>query len=536
MEVDPDNDLNVYWAWKSAREALSESIRIYISACDALAFVSFGSVLKTSTYGVTLVPDALAIDAELSELVNEEDRLRNARVTLLASRNRSKEFSKVNSLPIEILSSIFLAANPYFEDRGAWHSPTYPATLASVCQLWRQIAFGLPLIWTYLYIRIDGARSANSRKCAELWSHRSQNPPLRLEMRQYNQNGVPKGFSEDLISFMGLIAPRVQDFDIEGSRYVMQLALCNLINNSTPGSLKGLELFEEDESSGFDHFLAWHPDIARFAPSHDRTAEFLSSVQVLKLWSTFFPWHSTAYENLVSLTLHLLADDVGDAVPTQHEMATILASSPMLHTLALTIDFSCRHQQSSVVPIRLNELRSFTLISYEPTCCLGFLPLIAPGLHALDVNITMYSDPTFVEELRSFFARSFVVALHVEQIEAVSWFEPLTKNLPQLESLSLAGCDFTDLELLNFVHASPTSTLRRPPLWPKLEMLELLHCRIDNNVLLDLLAIHSIRTIQIYRGSNTPSHENATVDAKTASMRELVQQLSSVVPEAKYFP
>lgn len=531
QEADQNNGLDVYRAWQLARGALSESIQTYLSACDSLSSASFESALQAGTHGASLLPNALAIDAELSELANQEDLLRNGRFDLLASRNRTKGFSKINSFPIEILSSIFIAAKPRFDDpsRGL----RYPATLASVCRLWRQIALDLPSIWAYIRIRIDGAHSANSRRCAELWSHRSQRSTLHLDMLQCSITGSPTFFTSDLLSVMSLVAPRVQDFYAKGSRCVTQFALCNLINDGTVGSLKSLELTEYDNSGSGD-FLAWFPEIARLAPSHDRTAEFLSSVHTLKLSSVFLPWHSTAYENLVSLSLDLSAHNFGDFAPTQREIANVFLSSPMLHTLSLTLDFPCRDRQSSVVPIRLNSLRSFTLISYKATYCLGFLPLIAPGTHGLETRVRVHSDPAFIEELQSFFARSIVVRLRVDSCEAVSWFETLSKGLSQLRSLCLSNCDFIDVNLLVFVHTSLTSNSRTLPVWPELETLELLGCQIDNKILLHLLSIHSIRKIQILRGCCNPPSRQSSADFKAMSMRELVERISVIVPETTY--
>ncbi|KAF8593237.1 hypothetical protein BDV93DRAFT_587710 [Ceratobasidium sp. AG-I] len=535
QKSDPNNSFDVYKAWKIAREGLSQSIQTYLSACDALASASYESFLQTGTHEATLLPDALAIDAELSGLVNEEERLRNARFALLASRNRSKGFSKINSLPIEILSSIFLAASPYFKDHGSWSSPAYPAILASVCQLWRQIALDLPSIWTYLHIHLDGSFSVNTRKCAELWSYRSRNFPLRLKMVQYNDNRDPEGLSNDLARPMGLIAPRIQDFYIESSRHVMQIVLCSLINNGKPGSIRSLELFDEYEGPGSEHVLAWDPDVAHLAPSSDRTEELLSSIRDLKLLSAYFPWYSTAYENLASLSLDLEANDLGDAAPTQNEIAKILASSPMLHTLSLNLDSSCRHRQPSVVPILLKSLRSFTLMSYNFRLCLVFLPLIAPGLHALEVMITMHPDATFIEELQSFFTRSVIATQDAESIKAVSWFESIFKGLSQLVSLSLGGCDFVDIGLMLFAHSASKSNPQTIPPWPKLETLELLHCQIENDLLLPLLGMHSIRAFKLYGGTNIPSHVNASDNVKVESMRELVERLS-IIPEMKYIP
>lgn len=341
LRLAQNNGSDAYRAWKLAKEALFQSIDLYINSCDALASISFDSVVLPNMNEDAMLPDALAIDAELSGLAHQEHRLQNARFSLLASRNKSKCFSKINSLPIEILSCIFLAANPYSKDCGSWRSCTYPTTLASVCQLWRKMILELPSIWSFFHIRINKEAWAGSEECAKLWIDRSRSHPLYLQMLQPKDDSVI-GFSYNLASRVSVIAPRVQHFVIQSSRCVMQDMLCCLINNGTPGSMQALEL-EDLEGTNSNHLLSWRAYATSPAPPQDCTEAYLSSIQALKLRFTFFPWYSTAYENLSSLSLNLSTPYLCHVAPTQSEMAKILASSPMLVILELTLESSCRN-------------------------------------------------------------------------------------------------------------------------------------------------------------------------------------------------
>ncbi|KAF8593240.1 hypothetical protein BDV93DRAFT_260149 [Ceratobasidium sp. AG-I] len=46
-EISSDNCAAVYQCWKSARDTLSQSIGIYLKACDALAYLSIESLTQT---------------------------------------------------------------------------------------------------------------------------------------------------------------------------------------------------------------------------------------------------------------------------------------------------------------------------------------------------------------------------------------------------------------------------------------------------------------------------------------------------------
>ncbi|KAF8593238.1 hypothetical protein BDV93DRAFT_529959 [Ceratobasidium sp. AG-I] len=278
----------------------------------------------------------------------------------------------------------------------------------------------------------------------------------------------------------------------------------------------------------------WDEDVRYNALSNDRIEEFLSSVQFLDLRNTYFAWHSTAYHGLLELSLYLDFQIDFHLFPTQLEVKNILLSSPRLHTVFLKLTTSLRHQDHSVEPIRLNNLRNLTLLCYEESGCLGLLPLIGPGPNGLDVTLSVHYDPTIATEQCSFFDRSALKTLRVRPIDADFWLGLISAKLPHLESLVLDSCHFGDGDLRDFLHLLSTSDSHVSP-WPKLRTLELEECRIDGDLLEQFLSIHSIRTIRLYGGRIVDPISGRRV-ALSDAMYEFEQRFSSIVQEIKYLP
>lgn len=168
----------VYWLWKSAGEALSWPVQTHFDACDA-----YNSVLVEPLAGlVTTLGNSLPVAPCLRSTQNagrlkEEKRLWKAHSFPLVTRDSSRNFSKINSLPTEILSFIFLATK-HREGCVVPSHTDYPTAGASVCEPWKHIALNLPPKWYDLRSFFNGQQEIDSRNCSELWSVRARNPPL----------------------------------------------------------------------------------------------------------------------------------------------------------------------------------------------------------------------------------------------------------------------------------------------------------------------------------------------------------------------
>ncbi|KAF8593239.1 hypothetical protein BDV93DRAFT_549600 [Ceratobasidium sp. AG-I] len=313
-----------------------------------------------------------------------------------------------------------------------------------------------------------------------------------------------------------------------------------MIQHSPPGSLNALSLTSRNEHVGgdtldtdIDHLLA------SCSESMLESAEqLLSSVQYLTLSYAYFPWDSAAYHGLVELRLDL-SEDVGsfDWPPSQDEIATILSSSPMLRTLSLKVDYLWDIHDSSIEPICLKHLERFTLELSNRHRCLGLLPLVSPGPNPLSVRVSFHSSPAFWEELWALAQRSEITSLHVVAEASNSWAVPLSRHLAQLESLTLVGFKINQKALSDFLLS--TSNNIKTSAWPRLHTLRLMNCRIDEESLMGLLASLQIRKVRMYRMCSThpvPGSRIGRASPDIATMVELEQRISLVIPDTKYYP
>ncbi|KAF8595085.1 hypothetical protein BDV93DRAFT_548968 [Ceratobasidium sp. AG-I] len=546
-ETTPNACAEVYRSWKSARDALSQSIQTFLNACDILTSISIEKLTQSAgTWGSSL-PDALGvIDAELSGLANEEERLRKARLLLLVSRNSSKTFTKINSLPAEILSSIFLAGYPHQVETPTHRRHTYPETLSSVCQHWRHVATNFPPIWSDVHVYINGSRTVNSQKCAELWSQRSRNALIRLEIEELD---APKavGNIRDISFCLARHASHVGHLKIYASFFFIDSALDVMIQHHAAGSTKSLSLgVRDDPTTRSCHLEIWespddyddydddddNDDDNDDEKSLSRTEKFSSSIQYLELLSITISWNSPVYHGLVELSIDLTElQSTFNHSPTQSEIQKILLLCPMLQKLSLEQISTSGVLNNSIEPINLPNLRTIKLASRGDFVCQGILPLLSPSSGELDVEVSVHDDPGFLNEFRSFLFRSTVTKLHVRASRPTTWFISLTEGLSHLESLTLSFYRLDDTSLQTLL--STTSDTPSSRLWPKLHTLHLSSCEINEDWLASFLQHFSIHTLRIEDSCliYDRSGEGRRLYRTKAEFRQVATRLSAYVPD-----
>lgn len=538
--TDSDNCAKVYQTWKSARSALSESIKVYLRACDVLASVSIETLAHTMKNLGGSLPDALSlIDAELSGLVEEEESLRTARLTLLASRNNAGSFSKINSLPFEILSSIFLFANPYPTEDCMPRGTVYPTALSGVCQRWRQVTLEIPSLWSHIRFSINGPQLYSSHRCAELWGERSKDAGLSIDVLDFYCDRSTEIMLLNLEPYLDPLLPRVRCLTISASHHFARATMFRMIAHSSPGSLNALsvtcrkQLTDTNNSDTVeDHLL-----MSCSSSMLESAERLLSSVQHLTLSNAAFSWNSSAYHGLVELRLEFSEDGgILDWPPSQEKMAAILSSSPMLDTLSLKIDYMWHVHDTPIEPIRLNNLRHLTFEVSDRRLCLGLLPLLAPAPSSLSVCVFLHSNPALWEELWSFSQRSRITTLRVCSQGSNNWVVPLSRHFAHLESLTLEGYTINRRMLRDFT-SMKASTGASP--WPQLHTLRLEDCSIDGGYLKSLVELLQIRKVRICCSCSIdvkPKDSVERTSPDTTAMQELQQQISLVVPDMKYYP
>ncbi|KAG9083287.1 hypothetical protein FS749_006153, partial [Ceratobasidium sp. UAMH 11750] len=231
------------------------------------------------------------------------------------------------------------------------------------------------------------------------------------------------------------------------------------------------------------------------------------------------PWESAVYSNLVELVISFTNYGY-DYTHELTDLARVLQSSPQLRVISLT-DYEFLEDDYWTVqtpPIYLKDLQSLTLSSAGAEECSSPLPLFGPGPNPLYFEIRLEEE--FEDELEAFFSRSNITTLWVKTYNKRSWFSMLGYDLDQLESLTLDECDFSDPDLAAFLEEEWTDHMSSP--LPNLTSLRLRDCRIKADVLEQLLAVYSIRQLQIDYTSSFDWLEHSEEDLMIGCLQTLV--------------
>jgi hypothetical protein len=146
--------------WKSLHEALTGLVQDYRDTCILLQ--SECAQLPRSPADRAYLENAMStLNSKLASIYLSEGQLLESRIVLQRTRNRS-HLVAINSLPDEILAYVFALANChcYYDSEDRYEPCQYgmssPSVLAGVCQRWRRLAIGTPLLWSHIDLNLGG--------------------------------------------------------------------------------------------------------------------------------------------------------------------------------------------------------------------------------------------------------------------------------------------------------------------------------------------------------------------------------------------
>ncbi|PPR02911.1 hypothetical protein CVT26_009772 [Gymnopilus dilepis] len=117
-------------------------------------------------------------DLRIADLDTRIHNLRAFRANICQSRNRHIQ---INSLPVEVLSEMFVLGQAATQEEKAPYQPTiFPLTLGSVCRQWRYIAWSLSELWADVHCRLSKSRCDAQALLLRQWLERSQQRPLSI--------------------------------------------------------------------------------------------------------------------------------------------------------------------------------------------------------------------------------------------------------------------------------------------------------------------------------------------------------------------
>lgn len=411
--------------------------------------------------------------------------------------------AQINSLPLEILSSIFVTivdASLYARSIGdnSYGSCEYPTLISSVCAHWRRVSISAPHLWAYIDLTPFNEHRRNL-KHVKLWLERSQNSPLHLRLgkggeREETQTSFLMSsyhslwrLDSQLASILLAAAPHVKSFTPKPSYPEPAVEILSaLLPEQGQCSIRELVLRQNTRTLTRDS-----QPLPQWLPVNIRAC-LLEPLHVLHLERIGITLSAIPCRNLVELQLIYPSHPLSLV-----EFVQLLESNPGLHTIVL-VGLPLVHipASSEVQSIRLPSLRRVHISMIQDFVAWFFI-LLAPGPYELDLHLTCPRtsyDTSFMDALISFFQKTRVKSL-IWQIEGVP-LTPLFASLPYVQRL---GLSLLDLDAITFAGLESTANLL-----PRLHTIELNECHLKDYSNLDpgLRALLSLPSVQRIRHSN----------------------------------
>ncbi|KAG8788595.1 hypothetical protein FRC12_014400 [Ceratobasidium sp. 428] len=485
--------INVYGAafsyWRHLQEQLAQTILDYADACSALktALEILPVDYSTRDQQAEAVFDLHSL---LSALTSYEQTLQKARFSLMATRKATNGLIPINSLPIEILATIFVSVVQQGADA--------ICNLNLVCKLWRRIALQTPACWSWIALPV-GLKSHGAYDYTEVWAKRAQNQPLRLSIWEYQKLPVKFDNEVDASGMLHSLVPlmsRVYKLELEAKgvgagELVPEILGCWVQHGST-GTAETLELDIPVKLAAV-RLSADSGHLGHKWPSPDAYESFFGSLHSLSVVNAKLDRRLGFYSGLVNL--HLGPIDNLTAY-TQWDIAAILKECSKLSSLAIVDHHIKLDRENPFLPnaIALNDLKVLRLESRGPPKNIWiFLQIITSSSDSIRMSVTFEEHPKFIPAARSFLERFKVTVLYIDSPSPESRYpcvSPVFVRMQHLEHLVIRNCLTFD--------GNWQSSAAHADFWPRLDELSLMNDTLDRQDLQQLLSIRVPRTVWLW--------------------------------------
>ncbi|KAG8787685.1 hypothetical protein FRC12_015362 [Ceratobasidium sp. 428] len=482
--------------WENARSVLVTTINLYVSACAVLQ-----TACARPAYYSNGIEEALAtVDFFLETLKLEEEKLRSARTSLTVLRNKSTTLSRVNKLPPEILSYVFVLAKSHCvhdEDFGP-HGP------AAVCTYWRQTATNTPNLWSHIDIG-PGTRE----RLAKLLLDRTKDYPIHIhahELDTDSTDGEPtlEGEAEEVVKLLEPHIGRVRSLDIQSrsksSAFIPAMLKMWLFYGS-PLFSKSL-LVSRPTSGVLLRVQAGQTPSVKRTRKTKNADDILLSLDTLHLQGVTISYNSNAYRDLTDLRLDLTKEP--DSIPIS-QLANILSASPAISILKLGgIDIIGEGEWVSSDPVILGSLKVLKLFGIENNSLRLVLSLIGLPDTPVELSLSFTGYLNIHDELVAFFRGARISVLHLCSYRADTNLSPTWLPLSELRTLILENHQWNFLSMRGLGATSSQSTP-----FPRLTVI-LLRCQIGYGYLQTFINNFYVRElyleqcVPVYRGGMSP--------------------------------
>ncbi|KAG8760779.1 hypothetical protein FRC12_009507 [Ceratobasidium sp. 428] len=442
MSLSPPNVYDIAFShWRHAQKQLSQVIQDYVHACAALkTALEVFPIDKCSRLQRSEAFDGL--DSQLPVLASYEQNLQETRFLLRTTRNTSDSLIPINSLPVEVLSTIFVLA--------AQQGTDAICSLTLVCTLWRRITLQTSSCWARIELPIS-SDSEEACEGAELWAKRTQSQLLHLvvwglprESDEYDDFGRATS-AYDAGDTLTLLMPRVHTLEFTSDGVEMDqlvpwvLSYC--VRCGCAGMAKKLVL--DIPSSDTVNLSARNQSLGLRWPTLDAYKNFFCSLRTLSLTNAKLDWKLGFYSGLVDL--HLQGPLGWAARCTQSDIAAILQASPKLQSLSIVeFDITTRGENEdapSTVP--LDDLKLLRLKSNKSSKNhWTVLELITSSSDSIHMSFTFEDHPKFIPTACSFLKRLKVTRLGIDAPYLGSYpaVSPILDHIWHVERLTIRNC------------------------------------------------------------------------------------------------
>ncbi|KAG8784264.1 hypothetical protein FRC12_018859 [Ceratobasidium sp. 428] len=452
--------------WKHACALLSNTINLYVSACATLKTTCAVPVHRSSGYP-EIEEVLVTVDSNLELLELEEEKLRSTRALLTTLRNNSTTLARVNKLPQEILSHVFVLAKSHCvhdEDFGS-HDP------AAVCSYWRRIAMNTPNLRSHIDIG-----SGSPERLVRLSLDRTKDHPIHIHVHEVDTNPPGTGFArkaeaEKVVELLEPHIHRVRALNVRSQSKFSAFTSTMLkfwLRRGNSRFSKSL-IVSRPTANGLLHLHSSNKNKNEFSPN---VRDVLLSLNKLHLQSVMINWDSNTYQSLIDLRLDFTKIRV--SIPVS-QFASILSASPAISTIKLGgINITGAEEWNNPGPIVLASLKVLKLFGMESHSLRIALSMIGLPDSPVELSISFMGDSDMHDELMDFFRGARITTLHLRSHKAGSGLSPACLPLSELHTIILEDHQW----VLPLVRGSGPTSSQSTSLFPRLTAI-LLQCQIE---------------------------------------------------------
>ncbi|KAG0704617.1 hypothetical protein DFH29DRAFT_1078199 [Suillus ampliporus] len=327
--------------------------------------------------------DAVLHEHQISVLETVVDDIKNLHQQLVEKKDKithsmnlhKRPVSTFQRLPTELICQIFVHCLPESSHLSP-ASKLAPMLLTRICRRWREVAVGMPNLWSSMRLEVGRRDWQWKALCYDLWLKRSRGTPLSLALQCYGDNST---------KLRSLLQPYFNK--------ISSLSICFIYDVDKPElMLTDLPALQELTVGAHDRFTT----TSAIAHSISQLPFTLHSLRII---GPLLDLEILSYLNPV--WAHLTNVEIATRHP--NAFLHLLHLCPDLSSLTIRAAFN---QQQTLEPFTHTKLQSLR-INYDSTdtklLSHLFDALSLPNLRALEA---CYVQPWPHEELKAFLGRS----------------------------------------------------------------------------------------------------------------------------------